>query len=108
MLVALSLVGGRPPVVAAMLLLAAAVASMAGNGVSFAAVAEAAGSARAGTALGLQNTVVFVAVVAAPPAFGVLVAVAGWPAGFAILALAPLAGAWTYGTLGRGAVPVTR
>ena len=107
-LVALSLVGRRPPIVAAALLLAAAVASMAGNGVSFAAVAEAAGSARAGTALGLQNTVVFVAVVVAPPAFGALVAVAGWPAGFAILALAPLAGASVYGALGRDAVPVTR
>ena len=43
---------------------------MAGNGVSFAAAAEMAGPARVGTALGLQNTILFVAVAIAPPAFG--------------------------------------
>ena len=46
---------------------------MAGNGVSFAAAAEMAGPARVGTALGLQNTVLAVAVAIAPPAFGATV-----------------------------------
>jgi sugar phosphate permease len=100
-LIALALAGSAASAVAAALLVTAAVASMAGNGVSFAAVAEAAGGPRAGTALGLQNTIVFVAVVIAPPAFGALVAVIGWQAAFGLLALAPLVGAAAYTALGR-------
>lgn len=90
-LLLLSAFGPLSPGIAAVLLVAAAVATMSGNGVSFAAVAEAAGADRAGTALGLQNTILFAAVIAGPPVFGALVVATGWPAAFAILALAPLA-----------------
>ncbi len=72
---------------------------MAGNGVSFAAAAEMAGPARVGTALGLQNTVLFVAVAIAPPAFGLAVGALSWPAALALAAAFPLIGWWILGPL---------
>ena len=83
----------------AVALVAAGVLTMAGNGVSFAAAAEMAGPARVGTALGLQNTVLFVAVAVAPPVFGLAVGVLSWPAAFALAALCPLVGWWILGPL---------
>ena len=79
------------------LLIVAGVLLMAGNGVSFAAAAEMAGPRRVGTALGLQNTVLAVAVAIAPPAFGATVGLLSWPAAFA------LAAACTPGGLGGAA-----
>lgn len=76
------------------LLIVAGVVAMAGNGVSFAAAAEMAGPARVGTALGLQNTLLFGAVVIAPPAFGALVGPLTWPGAFAATAACPLVGWW--------------
>ena len=96
LLAGLSMVGVVPVVVAAFLLAAAAVSAMGVYGFSFAAVAEASGGARFGTALGMLNKIVFAAVVVAPPAFGALVAAADWPAAFLVLALAPLGGALGY------------
>jgi hypothetical protein len=52
-----------------------------------------------GTALGLQNTVLAVAVAAAPPAFGAAVGVLSWPAAFALAAACPLLGWWMLGPL---------
>jgi predicted MFS family arabinose efflux permease len=72
----------------------AAVLSMAGNGVSFAAVAEMTGADRVGTALGLQNTVLAVAVAVASPLFGAMVGLVSWTAAFAITAAFPLIGWW--------------
>ncbi len=80
-------------------LIAAGVLTMAGNGVSFAAAAEMAGPSRVGTALGLQNTVLFVAVAIAPPAFGAAVGLLSWPAAFALAAVCPLVGWWILGPL---------
>lgn len=85
---------GAPDAAAAAALIVAGVVTMAGNGVSFAAAAEMAGAARVGTALGLQNTVLFVAVAVAPPVFGAAVGLASWPAAFAGAALCPLLGWW--------------
>jgi sugar phosphate permease len=62
------------------------------NGVSFAAVAEAAGHARSGSALGLQQTLLAVSGAIVPIAFGALVAATSWRASFAVVALFPLAG----------------
>jgi MFS family permease len=62
-----------PDAAAVPLLILAGVATMAGNGVSFAAAAEMAGPGRVGTALGLQNTVLFAAVAVASPLFGAAV-----------------------------------
>jgi sugar phosphate permease len=81
-----------PDPVAAPLLLVAGVVVMAGNGVSFAAAAEMAGPDRVGTALGLQNTILFVAVAAASPLFGAAVGLLSWTAAFALAAACPLVG----------------
>ena len=86
---------GAPDVAAAAGLIVAGVLTMAGNGVSFAAAAEMVGPSRVGTALGLQNTVLFVAVAIASPAFGAAVGLTSWPAAFALAALFPLIGWWT-------------
>ena len=58
-----------------------------------------AGPARVGTALGLQNTILFVFVAIAPPAFGAIVGLTSWPSGFALAALCPLIGWWVLGPL---------
>jgi sugar phosphate permease len=83
---------GAPDAPAAAALIAAGVITMAGNGVSFAAAAEMAGPERVGTALGLQNTILFVAVAVAPPAFGAAVGLTSWPVAFGLAALCPLMG----------------
>lgn len=83
----------------ALALIAAGILTMAGNGVSFAAAAEMAGPARVGTALGLQNTVLFVAVAIAPPVFGLAVGALSWPAAFALAGACPLVGWWILGPL---------
>ena len=62
------------------------------NGLSFAAVAEAAGHTRSGTALGLQQTMLAAAGSVMPVAFGAFVGGTSWRAGFAVSALFPLAG----------------
>ena len=62
------------------------------NGLSFAAAAEAAGHARSGSAIGLQQTALAVSGALLPVAFGAFVAVTSWTAGFAAVALFPLAG----------------
>ena len=90
---------GAPDAAAATALIAAGVLTMAGNGVSFAAAAEMAAPSRVGTALGLQNTILFVAVAVAPPAFGAAVGLTSWPAAFALAALCPLTGWWVLGPL---------
>lgn len=83
-----------PTALGVALLIVAGVVAMAGNGVSFAAAAEMAGPARVGTALGLQNTLLFCAVVIAPPTFGALVEPLTWPGAFAATAACPLIGWW--------------
>jgi sugar phosphate permease len=75
-------------------LLAAGVLAMSWNGLSFTATAEISGRARAGTAIGLQQTVMRGLSAAAGVGFGVLVAATSWPAGFALLTVFPLAGWW--------------
>ncbi len=66
--------------------------SMSWNGLSFAAAAEFAGYARSGAAIGLQQTLLNGPGAIMPGAFGVLVAATSWRAGFALVALFPLAG----------------
>jgi MFS family permease len=76
---------------AAIILIAASAVSVADNGLSFTSVAEAAGHRWAGKALGIQNTGQFIAASAVGPGIGALIAVLGYPAAFALVALAPLA-----------------
>jgi sugar phosphate permease len=62
------------------------------NGLSFTAAAEAAGHARSGTAIGLQQTALAISGAVFPIAFGAFVAVTSWRAGFAVAAFVVLAG----------------
>ncbi len=74
-------------------LIVAGTLSMSWNGLAFTAAAELAGHARSGAALGLQQTVLFVAGALLPIPFAAVVAETSWQAAFALLAAAPLA-AW--------------
>jgi sugar phosphate permease len=78
------------------LLLFTGVLTMSWNSLSFTAAAEMAGRERAGTALGLQGTVMRFVSSGAGFGFGALVAATSWQAGFALLALMPLAGWWLF------------
>lgn len=61
------------------------------NGLPFTAVPEIAGPFWSGRALGAQNTVERLMVAVGPPIFGELVTVSGYPLGFAVCGLLPLA-----------------
>ena len=71
---------------------AAGALTMAWNGVAFAAVAELAGRARSGAALGMQQSVLSLAGVAAPIAFAAVVSAGSWRLAYGLAALFPLAG----------------
>ncbi|HWB55755.1 MAG TPA: MFS transporter [Gaiellaceae bacterium] len=73
--------------------LVAGALSQSWNGLSFTAAAELAGRARAGAALGFQQTSLAVASGVVPPAFAVLVDGSSWGVGFGLAAALPLAGA---------------
>lgn len=63
--------------------------SVADNGLAFTAVAEFAGPYWSGRALGAQNTGQFVGAAIVAPAVGALIGLVGYPAAFALVALAP-------------------
>jgi MFS family permease len=67
--------------------------SMSWNGLAVAATVETVGPARAGAALGVQQSALQAAVVLAPLAFAPFVSATSWGAGFAVVAVFPLAGA---------------
>ena len=66
--------------------------TMAWNGVAFAAVAELAGRARSGAALGVQQTVLSLGGVGAPLAFAAVVSATSWSLAYGLSAAFPLAG----------------
>jgi MFS family permease len=76
------------PAVAVFYILASCV-SVADNGLAFTAVAEIAGAHWSGRALGTQNTGQYIAAAIVAPAFGALIAVTGYSAALALLALTP-------------------
>jgi sugar phosphate permease len=73
--------------VAVVLMVLAAVVTVAPNGLAFTAVAEIGGPFWAGRALGAQNTGQFLGASAVPPVMGALVGAAGYPLGFGIAAV---------------------
>lgn len=75
----------------AVVLIVASTVSVADNGLSFTLVAEAAGHAWSGKALGIQNTGQFIAASSVGPGIGVLIGALGYAPAFALVALAPLA-----------------
>ena len=62
------------------------------NGLSFTAAAEAAGRARSGAAIGLQQTFLSAGAIGAPIAFATVVHHASWRVAFGLAALSPLVG----------------
>lgn len=71
------------------LLVGAGVLSVSWNALSFTAAAEYAGAGRAGTAIGMQQTIVFGAAAIVAPAFGSLVEAIGWRTSFLMLGISP-------------------
>jgi MFS family permease len=63
--------------------------SVADNGLAFTAVAEFAGPHWSGRALGAQNTGQFLAAAIVAPSIGALIGLVGYPAAFALVAMAP-------------------
>jgi len=70
--------------------LLATVISVADNGLAYTSVAESAGPAWSGKALGVQNTGQFIAAAAVGPIVGALITPLGYPLVFAACALAPV------------------
>ncbi len=72
-------------------MVAASVIAVLDNGLESTAITEYAGPYWSGRALGTQNTYQRLASAAGPPAFGALIAAAGYPLAFAVCGLFPLA-----------------
>jgi nitrate/nitrite transporter NarK len=73
--------------------------TMAWNGLSFTAAAELAGAVRTGAAIGVQQTALAAAGVAAPVLFAATVSGVSWPFAFVVAAAIPFAGWWLLGPL---------
>jgi hypothetical protein len=82
--------------------IAAGTLSMGWNGLSFAAAAELAGRARAGAAIGVQQTTLGLFGLVAPVAFAATVSATSWQAAFAVAALCPLVGWVVLGRIAEG------
>lgn len=72
------------------LMVIASVITVSDNGLAFTAIAEIAGPFWSGRALGTQNTSQLLGAAVAPPLFGGLIGIAGYPVAFAVCALFPL------------------
>jgi sugar phosphate permease len=88
-----ALAAGSASALAVPILLAAAVLAVSTNGLAFTAVAEYAGPAWAGRALGIQNTGQNALAALTPPTAAVIIGVAGYPVAFAAAGALPLAAA---------------
>ena len=77
------------PVSVAMMVIASVV-TVSDNGLAFTAIAEIAGPFWSGRALGTQNTSQLLTAGIAPPLFGGLIGIAGYPVAFAVCALFPV------------------
>ncbi|KDE98089.1 MFS transporter [Mycolicibacterium aromaticivorans JS19b1 = JCM 16368] len=71
-------------------MVAASVITVSDNGLAFTAIAEITGPFWSGRALGAQNTSQLLTTGIAPPLFGALIGVLGYPVAFAVCALFPL------------------
>jgi hypothetical protein len=87
-LAAASIAGAAALAVAALLVCTMLVVST--NGLAFTAVAERAGSAWAGRALGVQNTAQNALAAATPPVFGALIGALSFAGGFAVAIAFPV------------------
>lgn len=92
-LVALAGAAAARSAIAVPVLLACAVVAVSTNGLAFTAVAEYAGSAWAGRALGVQNTGQNALAAATPPALAAAIGAAGFAVSFAVVAVFPVVAA---------------
>jgi MFS family permease len=97
-LAAAALLVDAPLVVLVPILVLAGTLGLSWNGLSFTTAAEIAGRARSGAAIGFQQTALGVSYTVSAIAFAAIVDATSWRIGFALAALAPLAG---YAVLGR-------
>jgi len=81
-----------PLVILIPVFVAAGALSLSWNGLSFTAAAELAGRARAGAALGFQQTALAITSAAAPPAFAVVVESGSWSLAYGLAAAMPIVG----------------
>jgi sugar phosphate permease len=81
--------GAHWSAVAAFVLVLATTVSVADNGLAFTSVAEVAGSAWAGRALGIQNTGQFLASSLVGPIVGLAISAVGYPLAFVLVAACP-------------------
>jgi sugar phosphate permease len=81
-----------PPWIIMPALVVAGIFGLSWNGLSFTAAAEAAGRARSGAAIGLQQTFLSAGSIVAPIGFAAAVHHASWRLAFALAALSPLVG----------------
>jgi sugar phosphate permease len=99
LLVVTAVLTGAPTWLVVPLVLATGVSTMIWNGLAFTAAAEISGRAQAGTAMSVQNTMTSVGTTLSPVAFGWFVELTSWWAGFAALAVCPLAAWWVLAPL---------
>jgi hypothetical protein len=92
-MLALAVTAAAGSVAAVPVLLVCGVVGLSTNGLAFTAVAEFAGSAWAGRALGVQNTGQNALAAATPPVLALTIGSLGFAASFAIVAVFPLAAA---------------
>jgi sugar phosphate permease len=88
-----AVVGSLPTAIVIVLLGTAGTFASSWHGVAYAEIAEMAGVGRAATALGMENTTVFVGAFTIPMLIPVVL-IAGWPAVWALVAICSLAAAW--------------
>jgi MFS family permease len=86
----LALTGWLDSPISVAMMAIASVITVSDNGLAFTAIAEIAGPFWSGRALGTQNTSQLLTAGIAPPLFGGLIGIAGYPAAFAACALFPL------------------
>jgi sugar phosphate permease len=99
LLLGAALISAAPTAVLLPVLLAAGVLAMSWNGLSFTAAAEMSGRDRAGTSIGVQNTVLSAAGVLAPIGFAAVVTATSWQAAWVLLTLSQVAGVLVLGPL---------
>jgi MFS family permease len=87
----LALTDWRDSPVSVAVMVVASIVTVSDNGLAFTAIAELAGPFWSGRALGAQNTSQLLTAGIAPPLFGALIGVAGYPLAFAVCALFPVA-----------------
>jgi MFS family permease len=93
-LVATAAVATGPAALAAVVLVVAGALAMSWNGLSITAATELSGHARAGAAVGVQQSAVNGVSAIVPVAFAAIVAATSWRDAFALVAISPLAAAF--------------